>query len=567
MAIAAALAVGATILVAWLSGRSKGTGAAAIRPAADAGPMAVAEVEPNDTLVGAQPLPRLPAVIAGELGAADRDTYRVDVTDDGALLLGAWAEGPPGVRVHVWQADGRELAAVSAPSRIDGLGILKGRWFLVVEGGSSGVVGPYRLHAAIEPWARGLDWEPDDDPEQAQAMAALPAHDKEIARYRAWGRWSRPDDVDCYVVPLTVPPEGAMLRFDLMPPAGVRPHLWVLDAGNAQAKIPRTKLVEARGQVAGQALTVPALGARSWEASYVACVRAEEGFDPATRYSLGVRTYTPPGAFEFEPNDTKQTASALPRDTPLRGYLTEGDVDWLRISVGPRGEVSVRVEVPREVGAELTLLDGAGRELARAEGGGGGRLVARRADAVPGERRYLDNGASGSRLGVPRPDPLREAVAGALAGLVLVRCPDRLVRNRVHEQAVLDEVIRRAARSTSSSIPSGTGGSTGCSSSCRASSRSTSVLGSRSAVGTACCPSCARGGCCRSLSRRHADVRSIAARSTWQCAVHPMHRNFSLTPGAPCTYDGAVTGRPSCGAWVQAFSRLRSCPGARRASG
>src|SRR5438105_6464563 len=56
--------------------------------------------------------------------------------------------------------------------------------------------------------------------------------------------------------------------------------------------------------------------------------------------------------------------------------------------------------------------------------------------AVPAERRYIDDGVSGSRLDRPGLDTLRDAAAGGLIDLVLVYCPDRLARNYVHQHVL-----------------------------------------------------------------------------------------------------------------------------------
>jgi hypothetical protein len=112
-------------------------------------------------------------------------------------------------------------------------------------------------------------------------------------------------------------------------------------------------------------------------------VRAHAGEDFAQRYILDVRLWTPEGPFEFEPNDTLETASALPRDVTLSGYLTDGDVDWFRISAGPNATLEASVDFPpANVAIELSLLDAAGKELARAQGGTGKSVAVRHANPV-----------------------------------------------------------------------------------------------------------------------------------------------------------------------------------------
>src|SRR2546428_6944325 len=63
--------------------------------------------------------------------------------------------------------------------------------------------------------------------------------------------------------------------------------------------------------------------------------------------------------------------------------------------------------------------------------------------AVPDERRYIDDGVSGSRLDRPGLDTLRDAAADGLIDLVLVYCPDRLARNYVHQHVLVEELNKR----------------------------------------------------------------------------------------------------------------------------
>jgi hypothetical protein len=332
----------------------------------DAGPAPVTEVEPNDTPAQAQPLPRLPATVTGTLTPGDKDHYRLTISEPGGHVIDAWIDGLPGARLRALSQDGTELAAVSAPARIGALGVAKGAYLLAVEPGDGAATGAYRLTVRVEPWVKGMDWEPNDDPKHQQPMASLTAREGDLARHRARGAWSRPGDVDCFTVPFTVPPEGAQMRLELRPPPGVRGWLEVLDQGDAAAKIAPRRLAAVASDAPGRPAVLPAMGARSWESSYVACLRAEAGDDPGRPYTLDARVWTPRTAFEFEPNDERATASALPLNVAVEGYLTTGDVDWYRVSAGAPGEVEVTVRAP--VAVEVALCDADGRELGVATG-------------------------------------------------------------------------------------------------------------------------------------------------------------------------------------------------------
>lgn len=62
---------------------------------------------------------------------------------------------------------------------------------------------------------------------------------------------------------------------------------------------------------------------------------------------------------------------------------------------------------------------------------------------VPPERRFLDDGVSGSRLDRPGLDALRDAAADGLIDRLLVYCPDRLARNYVHQHVLIEELTQR----------------------------------------------------------------------------------------------------------------------------
>jgi len=74
------------------------------------------------------------------------------------------------------------------------------------------------------------------------------------------------------------------------------------------------------------------------------------------------------------------------------------------------------------------------------------RAAAAHSAEVPPDRRYVDDGFSGSRLARPALDELRDAAADGLLDLVFIYAPDRLARSYVHQQVVLEELARRGVR-------------------------------------------------------------------------------------------------------------------------
>jgi site-specific DNA recombinase len=65
---------------------------------------------------------------------------------------------------------------------------------------------------------------------------------------------------------------------------------------------------------------------------------------------------------------------------------------------------------------------------------------------IDADRRYIDEGFSGSRLDRPALDALRDAAADGLLDRVFIYCPDRLARSYVHQQVVLEELQKRAVQ-------------------------------------------------------------------------------------------------------------------------
>ncbi|WNG34838.1 recombinase family protein [Archangium violaceum] len=92
---------------------------------------------------------------------------------------------------------------------------------------------------------------------------------------------------------------------------------------------------------------------------------------------------------------------------------------------------TTRQQEERTVASQLAVLEKAAEGM--------GLLVA-------AEHRYVDEGYSGSRLDRPDLDALRDAAADGLLDLVLVYAPDRLARNYVHQQLVLEELGKRGVQ-------------------------------------------------------------------------------------------------------------------------
>jgi site-specific DNA recombinase len=89
---------------------------------------------------------------------------------------------------------------------------------------------------------------------------------------------------------------------------------------------------------------------------------------------------------------------------------------------------SARQEQEQTVGSQLAALE---------------RAALAKGVTVPVQHRFIDDGFSGTRLDRPALDALRDAAAEGALDLVLVYCPDRLARNYVHQQVLLEELTKR----------------------------------------------------------------------------------------------------------------------------
>lgn len=92
---------------------------------------------------------------------------------------------------------------------------------------------------------------------------------------------------------------------------------------------------------------------------------------------------------------------------------------------------TARQEQEQTIGSQLASLE---------------QEAARRGWSIPKERRYIDDGFSGTRLDRPGLDALRDAAADGLLDVVLIHCPDRLARSYIDQHVVLEELTKRGVR-------------------------------------------------------------------------------------------------------------------------
>jgi site-specific DNA recombinase len=92
---------------------------------------------------------------------------------------------------------------------------------------------------------------------------------------------------------------------------------------------------------------------------------------------------------------------------------------------------TARQEQEQAIGSQLASLE---------------QEAARRGWSIPAERRYIDDGFSGTRLDRPGLDALRDTAAKGLLDVVLIQAPDRLARSCIDQHVVLEELSRCGVR-------------------------------------------------------------------------------------------------------------------------
>ena len=137
------------------------------------------ELEPNDQRQDATPFER--DSLTGHIApAGDVDWYRVNAATSPKQILRADLSAVPGMDLVLTVADemGRTLLVVDnggpgAPETLTGLGVTNATYYLIVSektGKASDIRHAYTLAKTLTPWQPGLEWEPNDSMETAQAL-------------------------------------------------------------------------------------------------------------------------------------------------------------------------------------------------------------------------------------------------------------------------------------------------------------------------------------------------------------------------------------------------------------
>lgn len=337
------------------------------------------EHEPNNQLPQAEPVVRVPTVIAGALPADDVDCFRLSVIEGAPQVLDLEVTTLQSPRVEVLPMP----RPGDDPKKLDTLKLTGGALFGIALSAGEYVVrlsstefdgGDYELKLNLRPWHIGAEAEPNNRLPEANPMEQRDAAAGRPTTHRVSGAWSDADDQDCFQLPYQTNDNPSMLRVELRttPAAPAKLVVHALTPGG-----PATSDIMARTEVMASngAYVLPNISERSSESMYVVCAKPTAELEAQVSYVLTADEVVLTQPTELEPNDTPQQPSPLPHQVAVTGYVTPHDVDWYRLSelVGQTTTVSVRA--PPGVAVDVALLSADLATLASKQGAPGAAVV------------------------------------------------------------------------------------------------------------------------------------------------------------------------------------------------
>jgi hypothetical protein len=333
------------------------------------------EVEPNDGDDVATAL-ALGATVHGKIDPdGDVDYYRIDVTQPGALSVMVEGHDALDAVLEIYDASGTLLARSDrgGPRIREGvpnLGVAPGRYVAVVQAKKPAparpaakkkpgkkapepvaappapppsIGGPYEISVRpVEP-AAGAEHEPDDDRGQANDL---------IAGDTATGYIGWTGDADVWKVALEALSAKNALDISLSPVEGVALSL---EIGNGIGQ-PLAVRKGARGGPLVVRGFVPHLPQGAPPFHYLT-VRADRS-NPETGYQISAVARLIAADAELEPNDTPETAMAMPPDRKtLHAHWSTGDVDCFALPPDPAARtLEVSIDTPNQLDLAIDLL-------------------------------------------------------------------------------------------------------------------------------------------------------------------------------------------------------------------
>lgn len=328
------------------------------------------EIEPNDGEDVATVL-ALGGAVHGKIDPdSDVDYYRIDVIQAGALSV--MVDGHEGldVELQIQDAGGTVIAksdrgGVRIREGVPNLGVTPGRYFAVVQAKkppprpaprkkparkppepAKPVGGPYEITAAMVAATPGAEHEPDDDRGQSNDL---------IAGDTATGYVGWTGDVDVWKVSVEALSARNALDIELTPVEGIALSLEISDGVGK----PLLTHKGARGAALVVRGFVPVVPQGAPPFHYL-MVKADRS-NPETAYQLrAVAKVIEPDA-EVEPNDTPDTAMAVPADRKaVHARWSSGDVDCFAISPEDTARtLEVSIDTPNDLDLGIdAVVDG-----------------------------------------------------------------------------------------------------------------------------------------------------------------------------------------------------------------
>lgn len=325
------------------------------------------EIEPNDA-DGVATLLALGGTVRARIQPdSDVDRFRIDVDRPGQLQV--LVSGVDGVNLVVeLEDDGGQLLARSdrggarVKEGLPNVGVTPGRYFAVVHAvpkkksrrsrrrhraAPSNEPAPvYEITARMVQPAAGAEQEPDDDRGTANNLILADT----ATGYVGWS-----GDEDVWKLSIETLSAKNAIDVEVSPVEGVALSLEIADGIGrplVQRKAPRGARLIVRGM-----LPVVPPGGSPFHYLKVSGERS----NPETPYQLRVTAHLVGVDAEVEPDDTPETAFAIPPDrTVVHGTWTPGDVDCLAVPVAPEPrtlDVTIDPKGSVALGAEL-VVDG-----------------------------------------------------------------------------------------------------------------------------------------------------------------------------------------------------------------
>lgn len=370
------------------------------------------EIEPNDGDDVATVL-ALGASVHGKIDPdGDVDRYRIDVTQAGVLAVMVDGHDALDAVLEIADAGGTVIARsdrAGARGRegVPNLGVTPGRYTAIVTAKKSPsppppkkrgtrhpppeplrpAGGPYEITASLVTPAAGFEHEPDDDRGQANDLIAGDT----ASGYLGWA-----GDADVWKIPLEALSARNALDLELSAVEGVALTLEISDGIGR----PLAARKGARGAPLVVRGFVPAVPASAPPFHYLT-VKGDRS-NPETAYQLRATAQLIAPDAEIEPNDTPETAMAMPADRKsLHARWSTGDVDCFAVAPEDTARtLDISIDMPSDLDLALdVLIDGKLSSRADHPGKGaaeklvvavpaGARAVVRVHSEVPGDGSY-----------------------------------------------------------------------------------------------------------------------------------------------------------------------------------